>query len=610
MNKRELKALTGQAQSKIDSFVDSNQIDMHNCYAVQGNAEFHSGRCGDHEILFAYVTTHDYDPVVKYYDEDLHEYRWCYNCNSFHTFESIHFVEIAKEDGNSMFVDLCSECFYTNYVECGHCNKYYKKDLGHEVDGVTVCPSCLESEVATCEDCAHEHLRDNMTNIEYNFDRDTESYNDSKYVCETCLQDTNKYRLCSRCGKYEPIESMHEVDGEMLCSKCFSENYFVCPSCHQIHLISEGHSISRSNGTTQLLCNACYETNHGVVRCTKCGREIPYDEANFDPVGKPYCDRCSDGATIGYHHYNRDNYRPLKLEDETTNLFFGTEDETNGEPVNACYVLREFGDLFHTEHDSSIGRGFEIISQPMSLAYAKSQYDRISEMMKKLVSNGQIADKTSTCGLHVHVSRDAFTDDDAINRAVAMIVEFKRNVEVIARRKDGGYYRYGSLHRDGDTRHIITKEKIERHDNHGHGVAVNLSNEKTVEFRIFRGTLNPNTYFATLEFVNNVVQMANSGLKRFKFKELLKGEYLEAYIQDRIDKGHAMDLEQAIDFGGYDQTKLKAMLKEKRDLVEAIKNFNADPSHQFKINFEALLQQQVRAGNTRPSRSNAEGGNA
>lgn len=45
----------------------------------------------------------------------------------------------------------------------------------------------------------------------------------------------------------------------------------------------------------------------------------------------------------------------------------------------------------------------------------------------------------------------------------------------------------------------------------GHGgryTCVNLQNRNTVEFRMFRGTLKPNTIFATLELLDRICDLA------------------------------------------------------------------------------------------------------
>ena len=69
--------------------------------------------------------------------------------------------------------------------------------------------------------------------------------------------------------------------------------------------------------------------------------------------------------------------------------------------------------------------------------------------------------------------------------------------------------------------------------------AVNLSNDDTIEFRLFRGTLNPNSFFATLELVNAIVCYSRSdeSIDRMTWDDLLVTDRLKAYwetVKDRV----------------------------------------------------------------------------
>ena len=74
--------------------------------------------------------------------------------------------------------------------------------------------------------------------------------------------------------------------------------------------------------------------------------------------------------------------------------------------------------------------------------------------------------------------------------------------------------------------------KSESHD--GHYFAVNISNPYTIELRMFRGTLNYNTYAAILEFVDSIVRVAKektiSELQQLEFESILTPLCLEYYI--------------------------------------------------------------------------------
>ena len=57
-----------------------------------------------------------------------------------------------------------------------------------------------------------------------------------------------------------------------------------------------------------------------------------------------------------------------------------------------------------------------------------------------------------------------------------------------------------------------------------HYYSVNISNENTIEIRIFKGTLNIDVFFKTLEFINNCIICAKiktiEEIDKMNFKEL------------------------------------------------------------------------------------------
>ena len=77
-----------------------------------------------------------------------------------------------------------------------------------------------------------------------------------------------------------------------------------------------------------------------------------------------------------------------------------------------------------------------------------------------------------------------------------------------------------------------------RHSNRSSGhdwhyYALNLANEITIDFRIFRGTLNINTFMATLELVNNMIicsrDKSNEEIQHMRFEDFLTTDRLREY---------------------------------------------------------------------------------
>ncbi len=146
----------------------------------------------------------------------------------------------------------------------------------------------------------------------------------------------------------------------------------------------------------------------------------------------------------------------------------------------------------------------------MTLDYHMNEMDWES-ILHEAVNMGYRSHQTDTCGLHIHVNRDAFGENQAeqediiakilffIEKHWAEMLRFSRRNEYNMNRWSA---RYG-LEKTG-------KEILEKAKESGYGryVAVNLRNYSTIEFRLFRGTLKLNIFLATLQLVNEICRVA------------------------------------------------------------------------------------------------------
>jgi hypothetical protein len=159
------------------------------------------------------------------------------------------------------------------------------------------------------------------------------------------------------------------------------------------------------------------------------------------------------------------------------------------EAVNALVNRSER--LCYFESDGSLTRGFEIITQPLGL-------DKHAELWKWLSDSQHIvkylrSHDTSTCGLHVHVSKAGLTKMQ-ISKMVAFVnhPDNYSFIQKIARRSSSTY---AAVRFDKKASNAY-RTGVSRYE------AVNLENRSTVEFRIFRGTLKYDTLMTAIEFVN------------------------------------------------------------------------------------------------------------
>jgi len=202
---------------------------------------------------------------------------------------------------------------------------------------------------------------------------------------------------------------------------------------------------------------------------------------------------------------NNFNFHKIDKEED---LFLGVEleiDKGGMTDKNAKQVIDFLGEQnVYCKHDGSLESGFEIVTHPCTYEYHKNlAYEHLFKILSDL--NYRSHD-VETCGLHIHFNRNYFgkdklTQDLAISKLLYIVEKFWDKVVIIARRNSNRFAKRYYLNDDETILDMYAKSK--NSDKYG---VVNLKHKDTVEIRIFKGTLNYNTFISTLEFVNKIVK--------------------------------------------------------------------------------------------------------
>lgn len=408
---------------------------------------------------------------------------------------------------------------------CTECGNHYRKTQLTEVDNKPLCKKCLEEMTSNCSECGEKHLNDTMTLI------------DNKYYCDTCKDEL--YVECSECGELVDKHHAETHRGDHYCQDCFNDKFTLCEHCDERVEVDDAEYINGyyfcdscvNNENVIVTCDRCGEyvladNSHGdnnisvcddcynnYERCSECDALIP-SEAVYWSDGLPVCRNCQSDS--GIHDYN---YKPISKFYGGTNenaLFMGVELEVDkGDEINDCVssvvrIANEHREHIYCKHDGSLDEGFEIVSHPMTLDYhIKSMpWNRI---MKECISYDFKSHDAQTCGLHVHLNKKSFgaTEDDrdiSIMKLLFFIERFWNQVVKFSRRsKNRLSYskRYGLKEYGTDS----AKELFNRAKDEDRYFAVNLNNSHTVEIRIFRGTLNYQTFIASLQLCQELVRI-------------------------------------------------------------------------------------------------------
>ena len=186
--------------------------------------------------------------------------------------------------------------------------------------------------------------------------------------------------------------------------------------------------------------------------------------------------------------------------------------------------------------------GLELVTHPMTLTYHLNEMPW-AEILRKAQSMGYLSHAAGTCGLHVHISRLAFgctyeQQEAAIARLLYFVEKFWAELLRFSRRTQSQMNRWAARY----GMKLTPTDQMSHAKNFcaGRYTAVNLTNSDTVEIRMFRGTLKPNTLKATLEMVNHLVEMAVSlsdsevqDMSWFDFLDTVTEPELIQYLKER-----------------------------------------------------------------------------
>ena len=302
------------------------------------------------------------------------------------------------------------------------------------------------------------------------------------------------------------------------------------------------------------ICAACAEN---YDRCVQCDAVEHTDNLHYHEHEGPYCISCeaySKRAVI-----NAASYKPAPV-------FYGLGCVNNKIPYygieleiddgedrqTAANDIRDVaGDFLYFKTDGSLSsEGLELVSHPASLEYHMNRAPW-GKILKAASANGYKSHNTDTCGLHIHVDRNAFGFGDqmrevlAVAKAIILIDRFYDNELVNFARRDYGKMCEWASKPDAD---IYTSDNEEtavdkalRTSQKGRYQAVNLTNRKTIEFRFFRGTLDYTTFIAAIQFLevlitycrdNDLLTVCNA-----KFRDVFHSDHgfseLKKYLKKR-----------------------------------------------------------------------------
>ena len=344
-------------------------------------------------------------------------------------------------------------------------------------------PDDNDDELINCDGCSNEMSRD-----------DSFTANNGEIVCSDCIQ------VCQYCENiYTSNDDWYNVGNEYWCESCWSNDSFTCNRCD--YCVNS----NRDGGTNvgdEYWCEDCVSNN--ATYCDEC------DEYYLDGRG---CENCGGGDGRVHQYSYKPN--PIFHGGNDNNLYMGFElemsygDESDNYRSTIPDVLPlEQADVCYLKSDSSIeGWGYELVTHPHTLG----AYERANNLWNYIEScrtKGARSWDTTSCGLHVHVSRTAFKSGAHTHRFLSLIYRNPREMMKLAGRKNSRYARFDDVYKPDEwgIPQFNLRDKVHAGSFTERMSAVNTNNDYTLELRFFRGNMKREGIMSALELSHASVE--------------------------------------------------------------------------------------------------------
>lgn len=274
------------------------------------------------------------------------------------------------------------------------------------------------------------------------------------------------------------------------------------------------------------------EKNNPLIPCARCGKNKHATELYYFNGESGYCVDCFIGAGIGRVIIEH-NYKPMPVfchlstekEDGKVGiskingkgvkkdhrlLYMGIELEIESKTANLTRYAYEIQKEYpiYVKHDGSLQGGFEIVSHPQTAKYHQKVFNWY-KLLEQLRKDKFTSYDNTRCGLHIHVNKNFFNGKDDILKVVLFFYKCFSKIKRFARRNKLEYCRKWELSLVNAVNACKGSVDIAENNNDRY-TCVNLQNRNTVEFRIYRGTLNYDRFLSSILFTDAVCFFAKS----------------------------------------------------------------------------------------------------
>lgn len=339
---------------------------------------------------------------------------------------------------------------------------------------------------------------------------------------------------------------------------CMNEYVFECCSCNTIQSTRNNLHRVAIRGTPEsfelyeydLYCRQCIiNGNVEFYYCRICGGRFVYNlfdheedscincyeqsESNRGSVIRSYSYKpkpifmYGNGVTLREPEANQ-LFLGAEIELEMRNLYSGDLEETANETADIV------GKQAYLKHDGSLDNGFEVVTHPGTITWWHEPDNVVLNALKNLLGRCK-SYHSSNCGMHIHMSKDAFTSFHLM-RFLHFIYNNQYFVEFIAQRRSTSYANFSNSEKNA----VVRNAKL-KYSSVGRFVAVNLENAATIELRVFKGNLEPFRILKNIEFAQALYEYTReeADMTEAKLEVLYDGDHqgIALYTKDLTPRG-------------------------------------------------------------------------
>lgn len=348
----------------------------------------------------------------------------------------------------------------------------------------------------TCDQCGHNYPEDDLIEV------------GDQSMCRDCADECAF--LCDHCGDMAHIDDAVRVGEDLLCEDCANDHTSICSQCGDRIYDEDVYYVD-----DEVVCGHCLDHSYDIRQCAACGESHFENNMDYDDEDEEYyCTGCAPDRDLHSYHcgiplhfYGEGKYHMgVELEVDSPN---GCGDRAG----SAQEIIGIMDGHVYCEKDSSLDCGFEIITHPHT--YEELLALPWERTLSALVADGWRGHDVNTAGLHVHIGRNCFDDEDAITRFCTFFENNWAFVKAFSRRTDRQLADYAARYFEDDDddcghmKYSASEVKAKTEESRDRYRAVNLTNDSTIEVRVFRSTLKYSSFMAALELVHLLAERSN-----------------------------------------------------------------------------------------------------